>query len=42
MKVAGWLAPVFEPGFFSSSPVHVALIVGAVVAVVSALSGSLP
>ena len=30
---------VFEPGFFSSQPVHVALIVGGVVAVVSAVVG---
>ena len=30
-----FLSPVFEPGFFGSSPVHVALIVGAVVSVVS-------
>jgi zinc/manganese transport system permease protein len=34
----GWL---FEPGFFSSEPVHVALAVGAVVAVVSAVVGVL-
>ena len=33
------LSPVFEPGFFSSSPVHGALIVGGVVAVVSATVG---
>ncbi|MGH9088416.1 MAG: metal ABC transporter permease [Acidimicrobiales bacterium] len=33
------LAPVFEPGFFSSGPVHVALIVGGVSAVVSAVVG---
>lgn len=30
---------VFEPGFFSSQPVHVALVIGGVVAVVSALVG---
>jgi zinc/manganese transport system permease protein len=30
---------VFEPGFFSSLPVHVALVIGGVVAVVSALVG---
>jgi len=30
-----FLSPIFEPGFFGSSPVHVALIVGAVVSVVS-------
>jgi len=33
--VGAFLAPIFEPGFFGNSPVHVALIVGAVVAVVS-------
>jgi zinc/manganese transport system permease protein len=36
---AGVLAPVFEPGFFSSSPVRVALTVGAIVAAVSAIVG---
>jgi zinc/manganese transport system permease protein len=30
---------VFEPGFFSSQPVHVALVIGGVVAVVSAFTG---
>jgi zinc/manganese transport system permease protein len=30
---------VFEPGFFSSSPVHVALVIGGVVAAVSAVTG---
>jgi len=30
---------VFEPGFFASSPVHVAVVIGAVVAVVSAITG---
>jgi zinc/manganese transport system permease protein len=30
---------VFEPGFFASSPVHVALVIGTVVAVVSAVVG---
>jgi len=30
---------VFEPGFFSSQPVHVALIVGGITAVVSAVAG---
>ena len=30
---------VFEPGFFTSSPVHVALVIGTVVAVVSAVVG---
>ncbi len=33
------LGPVFEPGFFESAPVHTALIVGAVVAVVAASVG---
>jgi zinc/manganese transport system permease protein len=33
------LAPFIEPGFLSASPVHVALVVGAVVAVVSAPVG---
>jgi len=37
--VNGVLAPVIEPGFFSSSPVHVALLVGGVVAVVSGIVG---
>ncbi len=32
----GWL---FEPGFFSNGPVHVALVIGGVTAVVSALVG---
>jgi zinc/manganese transport system permease protein len=40
VRVLGSLAPVFEPGFFSSSPVHVALIVGGVVAVVSGVVGT--
>src|ERR1700759_2872073 len=30
---------IFEPGFFSSGPVHIALAVGAVVAVTSAVVG---
>lgn len=30
---------VFEPGFFASSPVHVALVIGGVVAIVSAVTG---
>jgi len=30
---------VFEPGFFASPPVHVALVIGGVVAVVSAVTG---
>jgi zinc/manganese transport system permease protein len=33
------LSPLFEPGFFSSEPVHVALVVGTVVSVVSAVVG---
>jgi zinc/manganese transport system permease protein len=33
------LSPVFEPGFFSSGPVHVALTIGAIVAVVSGIVG---
>jgi len=37
--VSGWLRGVIEPGFFSSQPVHVALVVGAVVALVSAAVG---
>lgn len=37
---ASALAPVIEPGFFSSSPVHVALVVGGVVAVVSGVVGT--
>ena len=32
----GWL---FEPGFFSSAPVHTAVVIGGVVAVVSAAVG---
>ncbi len=39
MPVAAFLAPVFEPGFFSSEPVHVALVVGGIVAVVSGIVG---
>ncbi len=38
--MSGSLTPVFEPGFFSSSPVHVALIVGGVVAIVSGVVGT--
>jgi zinc/manganese transport system permease protein len=34
------LAPLFEPGFFSSEPVHVALAVGGIVAIVSAIVGT--
>src|SRR5215472_2211247 len=35
-RIYGW---VFEPGFFASQPVHVALVIGGVVAVVSAVTG---
>jgi zinc/manganese transport system permease protein len=38
--VPGSLSPLFEPGFFASAPVHVALAVGGVVAVVSAVVGT--
>ena len=34
-----FLAPVFAPGFFQSSPVQIAIVVGALVAVVSAVVG---
>lgn len=37
--MAGFLSPLFEPGFFSSGPVQVALTVGGIVAVVSAAVG---
>ncbi|HTW05047.1 MAG TPA: metal ABC transporter permease [Streptosporangiaceae bacterium] len=37
--MTGVLGPVIEPGFFASSPVHVALLVGGVVAVVSGVVG---
>jgi zinc/manganese transport system permease protein len=37
--VKGALTPVIEPGFFASSPVHVALLTGGVVAVVSGIVG---
>ncbi len=33
------MSAVFEPGFFSSGPVHVAIVIGTVVAVVSAVVG---
>lgn len=36
---AAIFSPVFEPGFFSSGPVHVALAVGGIVAVVSGVVG---
>ena len=39
MMATVFLSPVFEPGFFSSDPVHVALTVGGIVAVVSAIVG---
>ena len=38
--MTGSLASVFESGFFSSAPVHVALAIGGIVAVVSALVGT--
>jgi zinc/manganese transport system permease protein len=38
--VTAVLSPVFEPGFFSSGPVQVALAVGGVVAVVSGMVGT--
>jgi zinc/manganese transport system permease protein len=34
------LAPLIEPGFFGSSPVHVALLIGGLVAVVSGIVGT--
>lgn len=37
--MVGSLSPVFEPGFFSSSPVHIALAVSGIVAIVSACVG---
>jgi len=37
--VSGVLAPVIEPGFFTSAPVHLALLIGGVVAVVSGVVG---
>jgi len=37
-RAASW-SPLFEPGFFSSEPVHVALAVGAIAAVVSGVVG---
>jgi len=40
MTALSLLAPVFEPGFFSSPPVDIALIVGGVVAVVSGVVGT--
>lgn len=38
--MVGSLSPVVEPGFFSSAPVHVALLVGGIVAVVSGVVGT--
>lgn len=38
--MTGPLAPVVAPGFFSSSPVHVALLVGGLAAVVSGIVGT--
>jgi zinc/manganese transport system permease protein len=40
VKILGFLTPVFEPGFFLSAPVRVALVVGGVVACVSAVVGT--
>ena len=37
--MSGVLGSIFEPGFFSSSPVHAALLTGAVVAVISGAVG---
>jgi zinc/manganese transport system permease protein len=39
MTAATLLSPLFEPGFFSSQPVQVALAVGAIVAIVSGVVG---
>jgi hypothetical protein len=38
LGAASW-SPLFEPGFFSSEPVHVALVVGAIAAIVSGTVG---
>jgi zinc/manganese transport system permease protein len=40
LSVPSVLQTIFEPGFFSSAPVHVALAAGGVVALVSAIVGS--
>lgn len=40
MSLIAGLAPLIEPGFFSNSPVRVAIVVGGVVAVVSAVVGT--
>jgi zinc/manganese transport system permease protein len=37
--LAGTLAPVIEPGFFSSAAVHVAIVLGAAVAIVAGVVG---
>ena len=39
MLVAAFWSPLFEPGFFGSEPVHVALVVGAITAIVSGIVG---
>jgi zinc/manganese transport system permease protein len=39
MLVAASWSPLFEPGFFGSEPVHVALVVGAIAAIVSGIVG---
>jgi zinc/manganese transport system permease protein len=38
--VVGFLSPLFEPGFFSNTPVQTALLVGGIVAVVSGVVGT--
>jgi zinc/manganese transport system permease protein len=38
--MAGFLSPVFAPGFFSNLPVQTALLVGSIVAVVSGIVGT--
>jgi zinc/manganese transport system permease protein len=38
--VLGFLSPLFEPGFFSNTPVQTALLVGGIVAVVSGIVGT--
>lgn len=40
MIVLGFLSPLFEPGFFSNTPVQTALTVGGIVAVVSGIVGT--
>jgi zinc/manganese transport system permease protein len=38
--VRPWVSALFEPGFFTSAPVHVALLVGGIVAIVSGVVGT--